>query len=160
MKKFILLGAIASMAVTVSCDPNAKTVQEEDTTSEELLKGDNTPSQYEGSTGVSDDQNNNMEANENIQLKKQDFKGSFASPKTQNYELTVIEADEYSFRLESATPEVKYIVTSNTGDVIVEETKESKTVTLQPGEYVITATLDLPEGKEADPETEFIIYID
>ncbi|MXV38381.1 hypothetical protein GO491_06775 [Flavobacteriaceae bacterium Ap0902] len=146
--------------MTVSCDPGAKPVQEEDTTSEELLEGDATPSQYQGSTGVVDDDNNNMVADENIQLKKQEFKGSFATPETQNYELTVIESDEYSFRLESATPEVKYIVTSNQGDVVIEQTSETKTVTLEPGDYVITATLDLPEGATAEPETEFIIYID
>lgn len=160
MKNFVLLASVFALIATTSCDPKAKTVQEEDTTSQEILQEDATPSQYEGSTGVSDEENNNMEANENIQLKKQEFKGSFASAKTQNYELTVIEPDTYTFRLESEKPEVKYFVMSKAGNYVVEATSDTKTVNLEPGEYVITATMDLAEGEKADSETEFTVYIE
>ena len=124
-----------------SCQQKGETVQEEDTTSEQILEGEETPSQYQGSTGV-DDASNVMDADENIELKKQEFKGSFASAKTQSYTFTVLEAKEYTFTLESADPAIRYLVNKADGTAVIHATKDKTSRTLEPGEYKVLGVID------------------
>ena len=159
MKKLIVLSAALALMFNFSCDPKAKTEQEEDVVSEQVLENDETPSQYQGSTGVEDSENNNMEAEENIELKKQDFKGSFASMKTQTYEFTVVNPQDYTFSLESENPDVQYIVTDKQGNVLVEQTSAESTVALQPGEYKVVGSLKSGQNTKVDPETSFTVHI-
>lgn len=159
MKKYFLIAGAAGLMFMTSCDPKAETVQEEDVTSQQVLGEDGTPSQYQGSTGV-DENNNNMVANENIGLKKQDFKGSFASMQTQTYTFTVLEAQDYSFSLESGNPDVQYVVSQKDGPVVLEAGSETRTATLQPGEYTVVGTISPDSTQPADPNTEFTVHIE
>lgn len=159
MKKYFLIAAAAGLVLFTSCDRKAETIQEEDVTSQQVLEGNQTPEQYQGSTGVEDD-NNNMVANENIALEKQDFKGSFGSIKTQTYTFTVLEPQDYTFSLESGNPQVKYVVSQKDGQVILEASSETRTTTLQPGEYTVVGTMETEDGQPADPNTEFTVHIE
>ncbi|MDO5654865.1 MAG: hypothetical protein Q4G27_01855 [Flavobacteriaceae bacterium] len=158
MKKFIVLAA-ASMFIFTSCERKAETIQEEDTTSQKVLSNNETPSQYQGSTGV-DEGNNNMVADENIALKKQDFKGSFQSVQTQTYTFTVLDAQDYSFSIESENPEIQYIVSHRNGEAIAKATRENQTLRLEPGEYTVVGTLPTGSTQMADPTTEFTVFIE
>ena len=151
---------IAGLLLQVSCDRKAEAIQEEDSVSEQVLEGEQTPEQYQGSTGVEED-NNNMVANENIELEKQVFKGSFSSAKTQNYTFNVLdETKEYTFRIESGHPDVKYMVTEKGGSILQEATSGSTTLSLAPGEYNIMGVLDTDENVQTTENTEFTVYIE
>ena len=159
MRNLILTAAAFALLIFTNCDPKAEHVQEEDTTSEKVLKDGETPSQYQGSTGV-EDENNNMVANENIGLKKQDFKGSFSTTKTQTYNFTVLETDDYTFSIESSNPDVQYIVSQKDGPVIIEASNQMQKAELRPGEYVITGTVKTDTANPVKPETEFTVHIE
>ena len=158
MKKVFLIAAVAGLFLNVSCR-NTEKVQEEDTTSQQVLEGDQTPEQYQGSTGVDED-NNNMVADENIELKKQEFKGSFSSAQTQTYTFTVLKPQSYSFRLSSDNPGVKYMVSHKSGAIIQEATADNKTVNLDQGDYTVVGILDAKDGSKASPDTEFTVFIE
>ena len=160
MKNLFLTAVISISLINVACERQAENIQEEDTTSEQVLEGDQTPEQYQGSTGV-DDENNNMVANENIELQKQEFRGSFSSPKTQSFTFNVLnEAKEYSFRLEAANSGVKYLVKQKDGKVVQEATSEASTISLNPGEYEVVGLLDAENSDQEVSKTDFVIYIE
>lgn len=160
MKKVFLSMMVASFIF--SCDPKADNVQPEDYTSEEVLEDNATPEHYQGSTGF-EERNRNMEASENIQLKKTEFKGSFSNVQTLTYVLTVLEGSmdrDYSFRLESDNPEVQYMITHREGPVVQEPTRENTTHTLEPGEYTIIGVLENEAEMENTKEIDFTVYIE
>ncbi|MDG4945903.1 hypothetical protein NMK71_05710 [Weeksellaceae bacterium KMM 9713] len=160
MKNLFLTAVISFSFLNVACERKAENIQENDTTSEKVLEGEQIPEQYHGSTGV-DDENNNMVANENIELKKQEFRGSFSSPKTQSFTFNVLnEAKEYSFRLESSNSGVKYLVKQKDGKVVQEATSETTRMTLNPGEYEVVGLLDSEGSNQEASKTDFVIYIE
>lgn len=160
MKKYFLtLSAATLIFVTNSCNQKAETIQEKDTTSEMVLPDNETPSQYQGSTGV-EEGNNNMVANENIEIKKQDFNGSFSTSKTQTYTFTVLNAQDYTFSLDSENTGVQYIVSKKDGPVVLEASREKQTVNLQPGEYTVVGTMASGNAATADSTTEFTVHIE
>ncbi|MDG4951239.1 hypothetical protein NLM59_09895 [Weeksellaceae bacterium KMM 9724] len=160
MKNLFLTAVISFSFLNVACERKAENIQENDTTSEQVLEGEQTPEQYQGSTGV-DDENNNMVANENIELKKQEFRGSFSSPKTQSFTFNVLnEAKEYSFRLESSNSGVKYLVKQKDGKVVQEATSDTTRMSLNPGEYEVVGLLDTEGSNQEASKTDFVIYIE
>lgn len=162
MKKVFLSMMFASLIFMVSCDPQAENVQPSDTTSEEVLGDNQTGEHYQGSTGF-EERNRNMQANENIQLKKSEFRGSFSNVQTLTYVFTVLEGttdNDYTFRLESSEPQVQYMITHRDGPVVQEPTREATSHTLEPGEYTIIGVLEDEAQIENTNEIDFTVYIE
>ncbi|SZD72616.1 Uncharacterised protein [Candidatus Ornithobacterium hominis] len=158
MRKFILGLSIISISFLTSCDPKNKQQTPNNPVEEAQMDTYNVPEQYQGSTGVKDSENNNLEAEENIELKKQEFYGSFSSEFTQKFDFTVLNPSEYKFSLVTQNQDISYKVTKKNGEEIIASTKADATANLAPGEYQINA--ELPEANAANRKaSEFKILI-